>query len=553
MRTKLQVSAVALLGVGMFLLNVIPTSAQGVVLSENEVTAAVMTWVRDVTADRRPDAAVASVEAYGSAGETEAYIVHLVGGGYCLCACDPLLLPVYLYNPSGEYDPEDGVARCILDGIVERTRRFRQAVEQGDPRVARSTIESRREYWRTLLAGQIPASLAGNRFRPEVPDSVVLNLTSEWRQSSPFNDLCPEVTPGIDEHAVVGCGGTAIAQLMYYWKWPDSGTGFREKDTPRRSTQYWIHEPCPTDPGTIPDRFEGRLAWTSVSGGLLRANGYWDVSVLDAARGISSNADFQEALDELWDRLTPDPVHYEVDFLGATYDWDIMTDVCTEPPGSGELEVAKLSYHAAVAVNSRFGVWATAHNIDRFPEAFVDNFRYDPAQSTTANIDPSVPISEVDWMRPIGVAGCGHTWVIDGYKISTSQFHMNYGWGTGSHDVWHTLDGAGAWCSDVTRFGILIAPESVVRFVGGGVGGDGSPTQPYADIDQAVGMAPDGATLIFHAHQDHRFASSAATITREVMLKGYNATIGTSADDRLHICSDVGVVQIHGGGAIRLE
>lgn len=39
-----------------------------------------------------------------------------------------------------------------------------------------------------------------------------------WDQSAPYNSYCPPGTP-------VGCVATALAQVMYYWRWPEHGFG----------------------------------------------------------------------------------------------------------------------------------------------------------------------------------------------------------------------------------------------------------------------------------------------------------------------------------------
>lgn len=46
-------------------------------------------------------------------------------------------------------------------------------------------------------------------------------ITSKWDQHSPFNDLCPVVD---GQHCVTGCIATALAQIMYYHKWPQAAT-----------------------------------------------------------------------------------------------------------------------------------------------------------------------------------------------------------------------------------------------------------------------------------------------------------------------------------------
>ena len=48
-------------------------------------------------------------------------------------------------------------------------------------------------------------------------------LTTQWGQMQPYNNLCPEYKT--DTKAVTGCGATAMAQCMYYYKFPNAGTG----------------------------------------------------------------------------------------------------------------------------------------------------------------------------------------------------------------------------------------------------------------------------------------------------------------------------------------
>lgn len=52
---------------------------------------------------------------------------------------------------------------------------------------------------------------------------------SEWGQDKPYNALCPVLK---EKTCPVGCVATALAQLLYYWKWPVQGTGYASgKDT----------------------------------------------------------------------------------------------------------------------------------------------------------------------------------------------------------------------------------------------------------------------------------------------------------------------------------
>ncbi len=50
-------------------------------------------------------------------------------------------------------------------------------------------------------------------------------LTSTWSQGCYYNEMCPADAAGPCGHVVVGCVATAMSQIMYYHKYPDSGTG----------------------------------------------------------------------------------------------------------------------------------------------------------------------------------------------------------------------------------------------------------------------------------------------------------------------------------------
>jgi hypothetical protein len=49
-------------------------------------------------------------------------------------------------------------------------------------------------------------------------------LSCTWDQGSPYNLYCPEDAAGPGGHVWVGCVATAMAQIMYYWRYPENGT-----------------------------------------------------------------------------------------------------------------------------------------------------------------------------------------------------------------------------------------------------------------------------------------------------------------------------------------
>lgn len=59
--------------------------------------------------------------------------------------------------------------------------------------------------------------------RAGAPKVIVAPLLgSLWSQNTPFNDMAPAAGKG---HCPTGCVATAMAQIMYFHKWPKTGTG----------------------------------------------------------------------------------------------------------------------------------------------------------------------------------------------------------------------------------------------------------------------------------------------------------------------------------------
>lgn len=504
-------------------------------LPADQVGAAVRTWIRKSTADARPDAVLERLEPYQVSGRTVAYIAHLKGGGFALCSRDDLLLPVYLYVPEGEYDPENPEYKYILEEIAAREAALRQTGEMESLQQGfADEFARRRVLWKTLSAGAVPVRAETSPvLAPAAPEMIDLGLTTRWRQQYPYNSLTPFLTDSA-ERTLVGCTSTAFSQIMYYWKWPNSGTGTVSGTYDYRYRTTWDQTPLAANPNTaeFPGQWRGRLDWTSGSGGRLWMNGYWDRSIYDQARLLSQDTAYLTALDLLYNRLTTASKNYTVNPGSTTYNWSLLEDIHADPPDAGDSEVAKLNYQVAVAVDTSFGVDFSGSDWWRLEGASggpAQNFSYDPDATYTNPKDLDMMVEEIQWMRPFGMGGGppGHGWVIFGYNkgLEPWQFKMNMGWG-----------GVSAWYSmDKVPLGIIqnhnhlthIAPAGVVRFVGGGVSGDGSPKDPYADLAEALQNSPAGTTLIFKAGSDNTFfnGGTGMTINKKLTLRGIGVTL----------------------------
>ena len=108
-------------------------------------------------------------------------------GGYVIVAGDDRAPAVLGYSDKGTFDTEaiPEAMQELLDSYAEQI----EALNQG--------------YKTVSLTSSGPA--------------IAPMLTSCWNQKSPHNLLLPFVN---GNRAVVGCAATAMAQIMYYWKWP---------------------------------------------------------------------------------------------------------------------------------------------------------------------------------------------------------------------------------------------------------------------------------------------------------------------------------------------
>ena len=129
-------------------------------------------------------------------GSNTLYVVNRGPGYMILPADDAVKATVLGYGDSGPLDAAD-----IPEGML---------------------------WWLQGYSDQIARTIASpaaeaSREAPRVsrPDIEPL-LTCEWSQGDPYNRLTPTIN---GTHAVTGCVATAMSMMMYYYKYPVSGTG----------------------------------------------------------------------------------------------------------------------------------------------------------------------------------------------------------------------------------------------------------------------------------------------------------------------------------------
>lgn len=146
--------------------------------------------------------------AYTDNGDAAFYVFAMQPKGFVIVSADDRAMPILGYSTEGAFSDD------LPEGLESFFRNYRAGFSQmGDePR----TEEAVRDWERLAATGKVN----NTRITREVPQL----LTSIWNQSALYNDLCPVDSLGPNNHVYAGCVATAMAQIMYFWKWPQVGS-----------------------------------------------------------------------------------------------------------------------------------------------------------------------------------------------------------------------------------------------------------------------------------------------------------------------------------------
>lgn len=127
------------------------------------------------------------------------------GNGYIVAPADDAFPAVLGYSDNGTFDPNDNNPgfRWLLDTYARNIN--------------------------AIVSGDVPASIGDvTDDTPAYSESwtpIEPLIKSKWDQSAPYNNLVPTITATGTARAYSGCVATALAQVMYYHKYPAVGTG----------------------------------------------------------------------------------------------------------------------------------------------------------------------------------------------------------------------------------------------------------------------------------------------------------------------------------------
>lgn len=135
--------------------------------------------------------------------EADFYILNADNGGYVIVSGDDRTREILGYSEQGNLDIEK--APDNLKWWLDEYARQIEAIKSLPQRTTRTT---------SSLPNSWPA--------------ISPLLSAKWGQDGPFNYMCPDANgkdfdeEGYDSNnrCPTGCVATALAQVMYYWKWP---------------------------------------------------------------------------------------------------------------------------------------------------------------------------------------------------------------------------------------------------------------------------------------------------------------------------------------------
>lgn len=142
-------------------------------------------------------------------GQDDLLYIFNAENAFVVVSGDRSAQPVLAYIDHQLYNDGDAVApfQMWIDHYANQIARIkREHIVQPQPAA----------QWEAILAGT-------HAFR--TGDSIAPLMLSRWDQGEFYNYYCPRDASGDNGRVVTGCVATAMAQLMYYFRFPESGVG----------------------------------------------------------------------------------------------------------------------------------------------------------------------------------------------------------------------------------------------------------------------------------------------------------------------------------------
>jgi len=367
-----------------------------------------------LTYDRLPLGARMGKQVYGvtpylnAGGQVNFYAVNLHPQGFVIISGDDLVEPIIAFSPQGQFlasakNPLYKLLQTDLPSRLSPVRREeRRASLQGLTYLPQGPARQARSKWQALLQGQAP--LTSKPPAQTVSDIRVSPLLqSTWGQEDVpgaagvrcYNYYTPS-------NIACGCVATAMAQLMFYHKFPTAGVGTGE---------HTIYIGFPFNSRITENR---PLRGGDDQGGPYR----WDLMV------ASPNKDTSEESRKAIGRLTYD--------AGLAVDMWYMNE-----KQGGSADMRDVSQALRDVFKFANAVVAGVKDESKYANQVTINYA-SLLSMINPNLDARLPVTLGTHNNKTGDHYSGHAVVADGYGYigSTLYHHINMGW-DGQENIWY--------------------------------------------------------------------------------------------------------------------
>ncbi len=302
-------------------------------------------------------------------GDISAYVLELEPAGYVVISTDTDIHPLIAYSYSGTFPFEESDDNTVLHLVKWDMEKRIEAI----PSMSEEKLTENRSRWTEIKQSSL---------KREKRSSVTTWgpwMTTAWHQESPYNRYVPVDSYSQNQRAVVGCVATAMAQIIYYWNYPES-VSFSSSDSYTTDSRR-----IKIDSDYQKYDFPSFTQLNSMLSDIQYNGGEDEIAALCFAAGIS----------------------VEMDYTYSAGSGAYVSDVYNAFKNKFDYSSANYS-----------GGWS--------------GINYTTLKSNMQDKKPAL----------LGISKSngrdGHAIVADGYK-SSGEYHLNFGWGSAGSDAWYFL------------------------------------------------------------------------------------------------------------------
>ncbi len=392
---------------------------------------------RDISVSNQTAPKVGKVEElkYPETKELIGYVIELVPKGFVVISAYTHIDPVIAFDFQGNFPWEEHPDNVLLQMLRQDLVFRREAL----PRLSPGYVKSRKDAWQECLSDDSPDLRI---VRYPIPDFLFPTqglVRTTWTQGGIYNECCP-VDTFTGDRCSVGCGATAMAQVVNYWaelRNALSFVGFFDADTYTSERVEYPNSGSDTDTVIIKIDADWQVA------------GFPSFSTVNVIAPIIS----------MQYLVLPDSV-----------------------PSS--LSGPWLSYICGVSIGTKYSSRAgSSSGISSVQTALLNKFDYFSAEvfypsdsaisfydSLYTNILTSRPavlrLTETGTRRGHAIVCDGAAWVVSGERlVERDIYHLNFGWGSKNpddiKDAWYKLPDGMPAGYDIISHGVLniMAPK----------------------------------------------------------------------------------------------